>query len=158
MCDDIPNFALFELHPMSAKGMNILRHNQELGLFPRGFDHFIVTAKHVSRTGRGLVAVGREVDNDIQYKQGNRYSFFTCSRAQGWWCLRKKKRCSKRMLTMTNLPLYSADIYAPFLSRAAATSSSSTAPASTTYQWPASRPRAPRTRSGRSGASSKSTA
>ncbi|OAA63928.1 Protein kinase-like domain protein [Cordyceps fumosorosea ARSEF 2679] len=70
MCDGIVDFALFALHPMSAKTTNIVRFNQDCGNVPLGAKCFVVTAKQTSRRRRGMVTFGREQDNDIWYKFG----------------------------------------------------------------------------------------
>ena len=71
MSDEVPNFALFTLHPLSRKTRSILEYNQSLGRTPPGCDHFVVTARQVARERAGMLTVGRELDNDIWYKEGN---------------------------------------------------------------------------------------
>lgn len=71
MSDEVPNFALFTLHPLSRKTRSILEYNQSLGHTPPDIDHFVVTARQVAREREGMLTVGRELDNDIWYKEGN---------------------------------------------------------------------------------------
>ncbi|OAA79571.1 Protein kinase-like domain protein [Akanthomyces lecanii RCEF 1005] len=71
MSDEVPNFALFTLHPLSRKTRSILEYNQSLGRTPPGCDHFVVMARQVARERAGMLTVGRELDNDIWYKEGN---------------------------------------------------------------------------------------
>ncbi|KAJ3499006.1 hypothetical protein NLG97_g680 [Lecanicillium saksenae] len=75
MCDDIPDFQLFKLHPTSNKTTNIVRTNQMVSQVPFGQMNFLIRAKQVSRKRKGMINFGRELDNDVIYQQTghNRY-------------------------------------------------------------------------------------